>query len=158
MQAKTIAWILLILLIIVLISLILVQNMIEGDSVAQNSNTKMILIDGNDTQESAGSVKIIVKPGQVQENQTEDEDTAAEEDDVQKETEKAENKTSEKMDTLPPAYIDEDTPPAEQFLEDWNKDGIMDLVRKEADGKFYVFINYGTNASPVYNESYAYKK
>ena len=48
--------------------------------------------------------------------------------------------------------------PADQFFEDWNDDGVNDLVRKDIDGKFYVFINYGTDDAPVYNESYIYSR
>jgi len=53
--------------------------------------------------------------------------------------------------------VDEIVPPQDFFYEDWNNDGLKDLVREEIDGKWHVFPNYGTDENPVYNESYAYK-
>ena len=36
------------------------------------------------------------------------------------------------------------------YLTDYNGDGIEDMVRTERDGQTYVFINIGTNQTPIY--------
>jgi len=40
---------------------------------------------------------------------------------------------------------------------DYDGDGLLDLVRKEADGKVYVYINKGSNENPVYREGIPHK-
>jgi hypothetical protein len=38
------------------------------------------------------------------------------------------------------------------FINDWNQDGAKDLLIGDSNGLFYLFINEGTNAVPVFNE------
>ncbi len=51
-----------------------------------------------------------------------------------------------------PIIVDKDVMPVEQENYDYDKDGNIDLIRKEVDGNWYVYINKATNQSPVYRE------
>ncbi|MEK6954608.1 MAG: CARDB domain-containing protein [Candidatus Micrarchaeota archaeon] len=51
-----------------------------------------------------------------------------------------------------PPIVDEIVMPAPQANYDYNKDGKIDLVRKEADGNYYVFLNKGTDEKKVFRE------
>lgn len=117
------------------IEIIIVNEKNIGEEKAANKTT--IIIDNNAEQ-------------QKQPATGKEENDAKETDDSSAEKQKTPEGTNE--------IIDEVVQPAEQFFTDWNKDGAEDLVRKELDGKYYVFPNYGTNENPVYNESYAYEK
>jgi len=54
--------------------------------------------------------------------------------------------------------IDEIKMPRPHKFIDYNKDGILDLVRKEVDGKIYLYINKGSNKAPVYMPGVLYEE
>lgn len=39
------------------------------------------------------------------------------------------------------------------WIDDWNEDGLKDLLVGSIDGRFWLFINVGTNSDPVFNTS-----
>jgi hypothetical protein len=39
------------------------------------------------------------------------------------------------------------------FINDWNQDAKKDLIIGDSDGRFYLFINQGTNAVPLFGDS-----
>jgi hypothetical protein len=53
--------------------------------------------------------------------------------------------------------VDEIRAPVPHKFIDYDGDGLLDLVRKEADGKLYVYINKGSNENPVYREGIPHK-
>ena len=53
--------------------------------------------------------------------------------------------------------VDEIRMPAPQKYMDYDGDGALDLVRKEVNGKVYVYINKGTNEDRVYREGIPYE-
>lgn len=52
--------------------------------------------------------------------------------------------------------IDPDKEPIPYLYTDYNKDGVLDVIRKEADNKIYVYINKATNQAPVYEPGVLY--
>jgi hypothetical protein len=61
-------------------------------------------------------------------------------------------------DSVQGEIVDNTVQPVDQFFVDWNNDGKNDLVRRELDGKYYVFPNKGTDDAPIYDESYLYNE
>lgn len=51
-----------------------------------------------------------------------------------------------------PVIVDEDVMPVPYAYYDYDKDGNIDLVRKEADGNYYVYKNKGTTEDKIFRE------
>jgi len=62
------------------------------------------------------------------------------------------------LDEIPQGIIvDELVMPVPFEYSDYDNDGNLDLIRKERDGKIYVYLNKNTNDKPVYREGQLYE-
>jgi len=52
----------------------------------------------------------------------------------------------------------QDIMPRPYLKQDYNHDGVLDLIRKEVDNKNYVYINTNTNENPIYEPGILYTK
>lgn len=163
---KGLAWTLLVLFIIMMLALVIVKNHIDSEINKAYNREKQIVINSEE-RFSESEAKKTVETSDVIEEVTEikeEREIIDKEEEIKEVEEIQQTETKEEVIVVEPEETnsDEETDKiiydttSDLFYTDWNGDGTKDLVRKEIDGNYYVFPNYGTDKYPLYSKSFVY--